>query len=121
MGTLTVGASKGAGSQIMDTLRGGVRVAQGQKDQPSADCVDSHSMEAATHGNTTGYDGNKKIKGRKRHVLVDTLGLFIVVVVTAAAEGDREGSRMLLHRRFKSASKKFLDIAYVSTYVYVWR
>src|SRR4029453_18687301 len=54
----------------------------------------------ATQGEDVGFDGHKKIKGRKRHILVDTLGLIVAVVVTAANMDDRLGLVMLLKRYF---------------------
>lgn len=76
------------------------RQRQGRDPEPSAGCVDAQSVKTATQGEAVGFDGGKQTKGRKRHVLVDTLGLILCVVVTAANAGDREGLKSLLGRWF---------------------
>ena len=78
----------------MDTLRTWERRRQGRKDDPSAGCADSQTIKVTTQNQNVGFDGNKRIKGRKRHVLVDTLGLILAVVVTAANVDDRQGFHM---------------------------
>jgi putative transposase len=60
---------------------------------PSAACVDSQTVKTTEMGGTHGYDGNKKINGRKRHLVVDTLGLLLAVVVTAANVDDAAGAQ----------------------------
>jgi putative transposase len=60
--------------------------------------MDSQSVKTATQSQDVGLDGNKKITGRKRHLLVDTLGLIVAVVVTAANMADRQGLVTLLNR-----------------------
>ena len=83
--------------RINDHLREGIRLTESRDVSPSAACLDSQSVK--TGGlleQDIGYDGGKKIKGRKRHQLVDTLGLLILVVVTAANVTDYDGARTLL-------------------------
>lgn len=75
----------------MEQLRKWERRDQGRMEEPSAACADSQSIKVMTQGQEVGFDGNKKIKGRKRHLLVDTLGLILAVVVTAASIDDRQG------------------------------
>ena len=79
-------------------LREQVRIAEGRNAQPSAAILDSQSIRAAeTVARTSrGFDGGKKINGRKRHIAVDTCGLLLVVLVTGAGVQDRHGARLLL-------------------------
>lgn len=73
------------------------RVSQGRKVAPSAASLDSQSVKTATPSAlTVGFDGGKKIKGRKRHLLVDTLGLVMMVVVTAANISEQKGGSTYL-------------------------
>lgn len=75
------------------------RVAQGHQPAPSAASLDSQSVKVGTPGILSmGFDGGKRIKGRKRHLLVDTLGLVLMVVVTAANVSDQQGARLVFQR-----------------------
>ena len=66
---------------LNDRLRAHIREAAGRKAQPTAAIIDSQSVKSAAHGGTVGYDAGKRIKGRKRHLLVDSMGLLLGVVV----------------------------------------
>jgi transposase len=83
---------------LNDALRTLVRKAQGKRSQPTAAVLDSQTVKSAGHGGPVGYDAAKRIKGRKRHVLVDTLGLLLGVAVTSASSTERAGAQVVLGR-----------------------
>jgi len=87
---------QGIWQQIHDTLREGVRQAAKRKPEPSGAILDSQSVRTTEQGGARGYDAAKQVCGRKSHVVVDTLGLVLLVVITAANVQDREGARTLL-------------------------
>lgn len=88
----------GLWENLHDRLRDKVRQAEGHKPQPTAAVLDSQTVKTGDQGGPTGYDAGKKTKGRKRHILVDTLGLLLGVYVGPADEQDRDGAKTLLER-----------------------
>lgn len=78
----------GTWQRILDTLRQEVRTAAGREPSPSAGSIDSQTVKGCEVGGVRGYDGGKKINGRKRHIIVDTMGLLLVVMVSAASADD---------------------------------
>jgi hypothetical protein len=84
--------------EFHDRLRAKVREELGRDAEPCAGVIDSQSVkaDAVIGSDSRGLDGGKLINGRKRHVVVDTLGLLLAVTVTAADTGDRAAAQVLL-------------------------
>jgi putative transposase len=105
----------GLWEQVHTTLRGQVRVQAGRDAEPSASIIDSQSVKTTERDGLHGYDGGKKINGRKRHILVDTLGLVLKAKVYAADILDRDGARLLLEpvkQMFARLSHLWADMDY---------
>jgi putative transposase len=105
----------GTWQRLHDTLRAQVRQRVGRHKHPTAGAMDSQSVKTTPVPGVRGYDAGKKVNGRKRHILVDTLGLLLAVVVTSAAVSDPAGARLLL-RRLGGACKKVRRIWVDATY-----
>lgn len=89
----------GVWRRVHNRLRARVRQAAGRSAQPSAGIIDSQSVKTTeVGGKERGYDHVKNVNGRKRHLIVDTLGLLLVVVVHSAARTDREGARLVIQK-----------------------
>jgi putative transposase len=109
---------------IRDRLRAAVRTAGGRHPEPSAAIMDSQSVAESAEGvvpaATSGFDGWKKVNGRKRHLLVDTLGLLITVAVTKASALDRDAAPLLLatarRRGRRRLAVAWADNAYHGSY-----
>jgi putative transposase len=86
----------GVWPRLHDRLREEVRLAQGRQTEPSAAVMDSQTVKAGDHAGERGYDAGKKTNGRKRHILVDMLGLLMAVVVTTGKVQDRDGAKAVL-------------------------
>ena len=124
--------AKGLFQQIVDALRPRIRQTtplpppqEGCREPtPSAACVDSQTVKTTELGGERGYDGAKKINGRKRHIVVDTLGLLVAVVVTAANVDDAVGAQKVVGQLQPAAFPRleaiFGDHKYHNYAYYAW-
>ncbi|MEC4021027.1 IS5 family transposase [Streptomyces sp. H27-D2] len=112
----------GLAGELHDRLRGTVREAEGREREPTAAIIDSQSVKAAASvpAVSRGYDGGKKINGRRRHIITDSLGMVLMVLVTAANITDRQAARGMLPRlrtRFRKVTLMWADGGYTGRLV----
>jgi transposase len=110
-------STDGTWLRVHETLRERVREADGRDRQPTAAVLDSQSAKSAEGGEAIGYDAGKRVRGRKRHLLVDTGGLLLHRVVHSASVQDRAGAKLVLHQlhdRFPGVELVWVDGGYVN-------
>jgi putative transposase len=93
-------------SGLLHQIHTHLRQLEGRKPQPSAAIIDSQSVKSTEVSEERGYDAGKKINGRKRHLLVDTIGLVLGVMVLPANLQDRDGARRLLAAFFGQKTRR---------------
>ena len=104
----TAWKNDGTWQKILEALRRQVRTEAGREPEPQKAAIDSQTVKGSEAGGPRGYDGGKKINGRKRHIIVDTMGLLMVVLVTSANVDDGTGAPAVL-KLLSEAHKSRLD------------
>jgi len=108
----TLWRKEGLWAAIYEALRQVERDRKGRKSQPTAGCLDSESVKTGRYcSDQRSYDAGKKVVGRKRHLLVDTEGLPIAIVVTGAGASDHEGAEKVLQIKGQAGEK--LELVWV--------
>ena len=110
--------------KLLDALREAVRTQAGREATPSAGCIDSQTVQTTEVGGERGFDGGKLINGRKRHIVVDTLGLLLAVAVTTAKLDDGTGAPEVLEKlpaeKFPRLRKLWADQKYRNKALAAW-
>lgn len=108
-------ARAGSFEHMHDRLRQQWRDRVGKAPEPTAAIIDAQSTRSTAQGGNSGFDAGKKVKGRKRHLVVDTLGLLLALTVTSASVQDRDGAAAVVAQacaKVPGLQKLYADAAY---------